>query len=121
VTDVTAPQAQITKGISVVSLDAPCADDPDSPRTMGSILADTRHPRPYDETRINLDFKAAMKRPGLPRKGRRVFGLMIRDHDLGYGRKIAKKMNISPARLCQLKNCLATAFTEVGYQPYWVA
>ena len=115
--DAMSETAQASGKVSMSSLDANRGDDPDSPRTMGSILADTRRPRPYDETRISLDYRTALKRPGLPRKGRRVFGLLVRDHSDGHGLRIAKAMNISPARVCQLKTCLAQALTEIGYGP----
>ena len=118
VTDVTAPQAQIAKGITVASLDQLCLNESGSPRTMGAILTDTRRPRPDEETRINLDFCTALKRPGLPRKGRVVFGKLIRDYGPGHSNRIARAMKISPARVCQLESCLATALTEIGYDPH---
>jgi hypothetical protein len=115
--DVMSESAKSSGKVAVCSLNANHGDDPDSPHTMGSILADTRRPRPYDETRISLDYRTALKRPGLPRKGRRVFGLLVRDHSDGHGLRIAQAMKISPARVCQLKTCLATALTEIGYGP----
>ena len=109
--------ARVSGKVTVHSLDKSVTDDTDSPHTTGTILADTRHPHPDEEVRINLDYRTALKQPGLPRKGRILFGKLVRDHAPGHGRRIAGEMKISPPRVCQLKKCLATALTQIGYAP----
>jgi hypothetical protein len=102
--------AQASGQVSMESLDI------DEERGF-AILRPLRMPKPFDIARCNHDYGLVAADPELSRRAKDVFRLLVRDHDHGCFRRIARQMKISPARVCQLKQCLAAALTEIGYDP----
>ena len=113
--DVLSPAARVSGRVHVASLDACNREDSDHPATLGMTLSDSRHLRPEELARINVDYRVALRRPSVPRKGRRLFGHLVRDNSFGHARRIARQMKISPPRICQLKEKLRGALESIGY------
>jgi hypothetical protein len=114
--DVLSPAARISGRVNVASLDARNAKEPDNPATLGMTLIDSRHLRPDESARINVDYRVALRRPSVPRKGRKLFGHLVRDNAPGHAVRIARQMRISPPRICQLKEKLRGALVSIGYK-----
>jgi hypothetical protein len=104
-------------GCSVLRIGTGKEDSEGNPRSVGAILTDSRHPRPMETVRRNIDYAIAMHKPVVSRKGRACFRHLLKDHSRGHGRRIAKTMHLSNARISQLKGQIGEALVEIGYGP----
>ena len=108
--------AQASGKVTMCSLDTN-GDDERVQRGF-AILRPLRTPKPVDIARCNHDYGLVAKDPELSTRAKDAFQLLVHDHDHGCFKRIAQEMKISPARVFQLKRCLATALTEIGYDPH---
>ena len=87
-------------------------------RSAFRALADRRATQPIDSARIRVDYPLALADPTLPSKAPQCFDELALDYGPGHGLRVAKALDISPARVCQLKNSLAGALSRIGYDPH---
>jgi len=87
-------------------------------RMVASALIDSRHPRPDEQTRTELDFGLVRKDPSLSDRAGQVFERLLLDHEHGCSARIADELGVSRPRITQLKHDeLRPALTEIGYAP----
>lgn len=118
-TDVTSEAAQI-KGRAAVS-PLPTGGVARTSASSGSLsdeLADRRrHADPYEQARQNLDYPQILERERVSTKGRKLFEMLSAVRGRGQGKQIAQALNVSEARVCQLKRQLADALAKHDYAP----
>ena len=107
--DVFHPRAQKASDFKVISLDSGDEVDPDRPFGGGwrEWLAEDNRVGPADEAAFRVDFAAWLK--SLPTRNRRVAELLAEGHD---GAVVARRVGLSPGRVCQLKPVLEASWRE---------
>jgi len=123
-TDVTSEATQRLGRSRVVSLSDLLPRDRETghPMAISEVLADRRRNNsPYEQARQNMDYPGILRQERVSRKARKVFKLLTQVRGQGAGLVMAHTLRLSPGRICQLKDQLATALAKHGYGPSAVA
>ena len=115
-TDAMSPGTRHAGRSEVSSLDSYTADE--DGYDLADVLADPRlDNRPLEQVRVNHDYPLIVKRSQLSRRARQVWRELLKDYGDGHVTRLAKKLHVTPGRICQAKTELATALEEWGYRP----
>lgn len=90
----------------------------DDEHDMAGVLADPRiDTQPLERVRVNHDYPFMIEMSPLSRRARQVWKCLLSDWGPGHVVRIAKRLKVSPGRVCQAKEELAKAFEAWDYRP----
>ena len=116
-TDAMADGTRVAGRAVVASLDAYAAD-PDG-YDLADVLADRRlDNRPLERVRVDHDYRFIIKNSSLSPRANQVWRHLLKDWGPGHVTRIAKRLKVSPGRVCQAKTELAGALESWDYRPY---
>jgi len=94
------------------------ADVADEDGEVVEVLADHRvENRPLEKLRVKHDYPYILRHSGLSRQALTVLVKVLEDNTVGSSTRIARELGISPGRVTQIKQEIATAFAEYNYYP----